>query len=376
MAKYVLFSARFAPLIGGVETYTANLAKALAKSGHQVTIVTCRLGCDPVHEVIDENIELYRMPASAPMGPRLPLAHKNKEAKEIYAHIANKGVDYVVINTRFYRLSRHGLQFAQDTGAPALVIDHGSAYLTMGNAFIDFFIRRYEHIVTRWVKRYKPLFAGVSRASADWLETFGIYTDIVIPNAIDVDAFKNQSSHRNYRREFEIRSDEHVYVAIGRLCPEKGANHLVDLVRANPEGHFFWAGEGSERSFIESAHLSNIHLLGNTCREDVAALLSQADVFFLPTRSEGFCTSLLEAASEGVPAVMPHVGGTDEVMGNPPRFGAIVPVSDINAYREAMFETAKQAHNNPDLHKEIEHHVQTSCSWDNTLQCLYNAFNN
>ncbi len=374
MARYVIFSARFAPLIGGVETYTANLAKALTQQGHEVSIVTCRLTDDPEHEVLEDGVEVFRIPASDPLGPRLPFSHNNRKAKDIYDKIRSEGVDYVVINTRFYRLSRHGLQFAIKAGAPALVIDHGSAYLTMGNAFIDFFIRCYEHIVTNWVKRYKPIFAGVSKASVRWLETFGIYTDIVVPNAIDAFEFRNQASKRDFREEFNVDSSEHIYVAVGRLCPEKGANHLVDLVNANPEGHFFWAGEGPERHVIERSGLRNIHLLGNTSRDDVASLMSQADVFFLPTRSEGFCTSLLEAASEGLPAVMPHVGGTDEVMGNPPQFGAIVPAQDIIEFRQAMFNIADLTRSNPEIKTEIEKHVESSCSWKNTLQCLYHAF--
>ena len=221
---------------------------------------------------------------------------------------------------------------------------------------------------------YNPIFAGVSKASIAWLKTFDIHTDIVVPNAIDAEEFREHASDRDFRREFNIGPDEHMYVAVGRLCPEKGANYLGDLVQINPEGHIFWAGEGPERDAIEAAHLSNVHLLGNTSRTDVASLLSQADVFFLPTRSEGFCTALLEAASEGVPAVMPHVGGTDEVMGNPPQFGAIVPVSDLSRFRAAMYDVASASHNNPGMRQAIERHVESSCSWNNTLQCLYSAF--
>ncbi len=376
MSRYVIFSARFAPFVGGVETYTANLAKSLAQAGHQVDIITCRLTDDDAHEVLGEGINLYRVPAGAPFGPRLPLSYLNKEAHTFYTNLAKNNIDYVIVNTRFYRLSRHGLQFARQVQAPALVLDHGSDYLTIGNPFGDSFIHTYEHAVTSDVKHYHPRFAGISKASVKWLEKFGIHTDLVVPNAIDAQAFRNQSSKRDFRNEFNVGPDEHMYVAIGRLCPEKGAHRLIDLVRANPKGRFFWAGEGPQRYTIESSGVKNVHLLGNMSRPDIAALLDQADAFFLPTRSEGFCTSLLEAGSMGVPAVMPHVGGVDEVMGNPVKFGAVCDVDDIEGFRRAMYEVAEQSRNNPQVKEDIKKHVEQTCSWNNTLESLYRAFEN
>ncbi len=375
MATYAIFSARYAPLVGGVETYTANLARELASQGNRVVIVTCALTQDPEHEVLSDGVELYRVPAASPLGPRLPIARMNKYAREIYDQLEGIGIDRVVINTRFYKLSIHGLKFARRINAPALVIDHGSAYLTMGNAFLDFFIRLYEHYMTAKVKRFNPQFAGVSTKSAQWLSTFGIQTHKVVPNAIDAIAFSAQASNRNFREELGIPTDVYLVSSVGRLTPEKGPEYLLKVADILEDCHFVWAGEGPSRETLQKAGNQRIHLIGNTLHNDLAALFSQSDAFFLPTRSEGFCTSLLEACAMGALPVMPNVGGVAEVMGDPARFGAVVNLANVEDTANAIHEVVTLGEESREILKEqLVEHIVKDCSWTQSVHELQNIF--
>lgn len=112
-------------------------------------------------------------------------------------------------------------------------------------------------------------------------------------------------------------------------------------------------------------------LLGKLDQADLSALLRDADVFCLPTRSEGFCTSLLEAAAQGCVPVMPHVGGTDEVMGfDPVRHGVMLkscePADVAQAIREA---TAQRASG-----EDLSAFVAAECCWGKTVDALEAAF--
>ena len=370
---YAIFSALYAPHTGGVETFTQRLAHQLIEQGNRVIVVTSRVDMHaPAHEVQDDGVEVYRLPSKPLLGGRLPISRKNAEYGRMLAELADSAIERVLVNTRFYRHSLEGVRFAKRVGAPVIVLDHGSAHLTLASTVVDRFVERYEHAITRRMKKLAPAFAGISRASADWLAHFGIETSAVIPNAIDVEQFRNAASGRDFRAEFDAR-DKALVAFVGRLEPEKGALALVQAAPLLGDAYVLaLAGDGSQRVQIEELRADNVILLGQLGQPDLSTLLRDADVFCLPTRSEGFCTSLLEAAAQGVVPVMPHVGGTDEVMGwEPTRFGVALdddePETIAQAIREAVEQDGIAA-------QELREHVAMDCSWDATVKALEDAF--
>lgn len=311
---YAIFSAQYLPHVGGVENFTANLAAQLVREGDQVTVVTSRLSAEqPEFETQANGVAVWRLPSRSLLNGRLPMLRKGAAFKKIRDALLAGTVDRVLVNTRFYALSLEGVRFAAEKGVPCVVLDHGSAYLTLGNAAADAAIRAYEHAVTDKLKSYGPTFAGISRKSCEWLETFGIETSLVIPNAIDAEAFRAESSGRDFRAE--LGAEDRMLVAFtGRLEPEKGAEELAQAAALLSDGYAVaMAGEGSLRARIVGLGIANVRLLGNISHADLSALLSQADVFCLPSRSEGFSTALLEAAAWGLPIVTTDVGGAAEV---------------------------------------------------------------
>jgi glycosyltransferase involved in cell wall biosynthesis len=370
--RYVLFSARYAPEVGGVESFTAHLARELAEEGHRVTVVTSAIAAQPGVESQPDGVEVVRLPCRPLMGGRLPVPRKNALFKVLLARVEEARPDRVLVNTRFYGLSLVGLGLAQRIGAKAVVLDHGSAYLTLGNAAADVAIHVYEHVMTRRCCAYAPVFAGISSFSARWLRTFGIDTDVVIPNAIDAVAFREERSSRDFRQELGIDAQKLV-VSIGRLTPEKGSRELVEAARIVGGGFAFaFAGEGPLREVLERDLPQNVTLLGNLTHPDLSALLSQADLFCLPTRSEGFCTSLLEAGAWGLTPAMTHVGGTDEIMGDPVRFGALLPSMDAQDVAASLMRLERDG--STGRIEALREHVETNCSWRASARALDRAF--
>ena len=94
-------------------------------------------------------------------------------------------IDGVLVNARFYPHSLLGMRIARRHGVRPVVLDHGSAYLSFSNPVLDPAVRLYEHAMTAWGRRYDAAYYGISRKSAEWLGTFGIRAEGVIPNAID-----------------------------------------------------------------------------------------------------------------------------------------------------------------------------------------------
>jgi glycosyltransferase involved in cell wall biosynthesis len=115
-----------------------------------------------------------------------------------------------------------------------------------------------------------------------------------------------------------------VFVTTCRLVPIKNLDRLIQsfakLKQMNPNKEFaLWLiGEGPEKENLNK--LSNRLELGSLVRffgfrEDVSGFLRQADVFILPSLSEGSSVSLAEAMMAGLPAIVTEVGGAKEILG-------------------------------------------------------------
>lgn len=370
---YLIFAARYAPEVGGIESYTANLTDELVRQGHAVTIVTSAISAVLGRTKQDNGVEVVRLPCVALMGGRFPLVKRSAQTRELLEGLCRLGVTRVLVNARFYELSLVGLKVARKMSVPVVLLDHGSAYLTLGNPVLDLALRAYEHTLTALGKRPDVRYAGVSSMSARWLRTFGINTECVIPNAIDAPSFRGEASSRAFRDELGVRSGQTLVTSVGRLSPEKGSRELVEAARILGEDvQVAIAGEGSLRQELTRGLPANVTLLGNLNHADLSALLRDSDLFCLPTRSEGFCTSLLEAGAWGLMPLMTHVGGTDEVMGSPVRYGMLL--EDMGAQTvartiDAAVQACMTGHSDG-----FRCHVEKSCSWSATVDALDGAY--
>ncbi|MCL4401857.1 MAG: glycosyltransferase [Acidobacteria bacterium] len=124
------------------------------------------------------------------------------------------------------------------------------------------------------------------------------------------------------RTRLEIPDQAKVILTVGRLSREKGHLDLLDAVallrRRHPALSFrlVLAGEGPERDSIErrlaALGLSGAVLLAGH-QADVRPYYAMADLFVLPSHSEGSPNALLEAMAAGIPVVATSVGGVPEI---------------------------------------------------------------
>lgn len=163
---------------------------------------------------------------------------------------------------------------------------------------------------------------AVSNAVESDAISSGINQDkiVVIPNGIFIPKEKKLDSVY-LREELNLTGRNKILLTAGRLTFEKGQVFLLrslpKILEAFPEVVLVIAGDGVLRSELECEVerlniSSKVFFLG--FRKDVPQLLASADLFVLPSRSEGLPMVILEAMSIGIPVLSTNVGGIGEVI--------------------------------------------------------------
>lgn len=365
--RVAIFSASYPPHMGGVENFTQNLAAALSARGDAVTVVTNDTNGVGAGLVREGDFDVLRLPCLPLVDGRLPLPKCNGKRRKLLKELASKEFDGVLVNARFYPHSLLGMRMARRWGVRPVVLDHGSAYLSFSNPVLDPCVRLYERAVTALGRRYRPAYFGISRKSAEWLRTFGIEAEGVITNSIDAEKFRAAAMGRDFRDELALEDGTFLVAFVGRLIPEKGVRSLIEASRseelASRHVVFALAGDGPLAEDVRAAEGDGLRWLGRLGAQDVSALLQQADALCLPSRSEGFSTTLLEAAACGCPAVVTDVGGARELIPDV-SCGTIIdsasPVSVTAAFVRLADDRALLA----DQSRNCRQIVEKSFSWD------------
>ena len=160
-------------------------------------------------------------------------------------------------------------------------------------------------------------------------------------NGVDLSAFSSQPNHQKVRQELGV-TEGPVLVTIGRLTEQKGHRYLLQalscLLETWPQLCCLFVGEGElqdalRRMAIDLGVEQACRFVG--VREDIPGILTAADVFVLPSLSEGFPFVLLEALAMGCPVVASRVNGVLELIEDH-KTGLLVPPRDPQALARAI----------------------------------------
>lgn len=372
-----IFTHHYHPQLSGIGNFVDGLAHALVARGDKVVIVTNDSMGVGAGRSVESDLEIIRLPCISLLDGRLPLPKKNSEYYRLLQSLDEYEWNGVLVNTRLFPLSLEGLKFAADHSAKAVVLDHGSAYLSFNQPLLDCFVRRYEDWITNRVKSFEPDFYGISSKSVEWLQHFNISARGVISNSINAASYRNISSDRDFRSELGISKSSLVVAFVGRLIPEKGIYSIIEAARSKElikrDICFVLAGDGPLANEVKEASSSNMYWVGRCSTEDISSLLQQVDVLCLPTRSEGFSTVLLEASACGTPSVVTDVGGARELIPDD-SYGTIIQSMSSDEVALALCRLfddrsllSLQSRNSKAL-------VEERYSWDATARDVEKAF--
>lgn len=110
--------------------------------------------------------------------------------------------------------------------------------------------------------------------------------------------------------------------SVGALIPRKGQRYAIEALGALPEAALVIAGAGPDEATLralaaERGLADRVHFLGAVPHAELPTVLSAADVFVLPSASEGLANAWVEALACGTPVVTTPIPGAQELLTDP-----------------------------------------------------------
>lgn len=170
-----------------------------------------------------------------------------------------------------------------------------------------------------------------------------------IPNGVDIERFKPAEPGMKRRlREARGLKDVPTVIYVGRLVPEKRVGQLVEswktVIQTIPDVQLVIVGTGSEEGSVRAMAGAGVYFAGPV--EDVSSWLQLADVYVLPSISEGLSNALLEAMASGLPIIATAVGEAPNLIQTSEN-GWLIPPDDVEALTAAL----KSALEDPEFNK-------------------------
>lgn len=157
---------------------------------------------------------------------------------------------------------------------------------------------------------------------------------VTVHNAVDFNAFQEMEVDRGVK--------EKVVTFLGRITYQKGPEYFIEaaskVLSRYPDVRFVMAGSGDmlNRSIRRVAQLkmaTKFHFTGFLKGDDVQKMFAHSDVYVMPSVSEPFGISPLEAMRSGVPTIISRQSGVAEVLTHSIK----VDYWDVDAMADAIY---------------------------------------
>ncbi len=317
------------PTYGGSGVVATELGKALAAKGCEVHFISYALPHrldNFVENVIFHEVELGTYPLFEHSLYGLALTSKMVEVVE-YEKLDLLHVHYAIPHATSAYLANQILK-KENRGTKIITTLHGTDITLVGLEpsflpLVKFSIEESDGVtaVSRFLKEKT-------------LTNYNINKDIeVIHNFIDTDVFKPVCND-NFKTHV-APNKEKLLVHTSNFRQVKRVPDTIKIlkeVQKKVPARLILVGDGPERS--ESERLArelgvqkDVLFLGK--QDGLAEILSSADIFLMPSQSESFGLSALEAMACGIPVISSSVGGLPELVRHN-ETGFIAEIGDID----------------------------------------------
>ena len=204
------------------------------------------------------------------------------------------------------------LKYAKKFGVKKRIAHAHTSQYAWGNTIAKYLVPFFHQKNLKCINKYATDFWACSKKSAEFMYGPKIADETkIIPNAVNTDAFiKNVEIKQAVFEEFNIPQTAKVIGHVGRMCTAKNQCFLLDIMKKinelDPNVYLLFIGDG-ELNNVVTGHAKEIdvkNVIFTGSRSDVPRLTQAMDVFLLPSLTEGFPVTVIEAQAADLPVVV------------------------------------------------------------------------
>lgn len=320
--KVAMLGWEFPPFVaGGLGVHCLELTKSLAKQGIEIDFYMPRIeGTNGPLDIARRHghLRIIEVDAEGGMDPygrrtdaydrdfdRSVMLYNKRLLETFSSHDAD------VIHSHDWITGPAAITLRQRTGKPLVATIHSTEYDRSAGIYPQHWIEGIE----RDIVRQADTVIAVSRYTKRLLgELYSADPEKVIPihNGIDADRFRLPPRGHSGRR---------TVLFLARLSRQKGPLYFLKAARrvlqVRPDTDFVIAGQGEMMPecieyTIENQIADRVRFAGFVPDEELPAFYGRHEVYVLPSVSEPFGISVLEAMATGVPTIVTSTSGVGE----------------------------------------------------------------
>ena len=338
----------YRPHTSGLTIYAERLARAFAKRGHQVTVMTTRYDKSLPREEMMDGVRVIRVPVA--------LRISKGVIAPTFGLVVTKLVwQHDVVQLHLPQFDAPGVALrARLFGKPVVLTYHCDLFLPPGlfNRFVNLVVQfqnnmaalLVDHLVT-YTQDYADNSAYLSRYRRK-LTPF--LPPVVLPPA-------KSGAVETFAGTYQTRQRHPVIGMVTRFAAEKGIEVLLDalptVLEKYPQAQVLFAGQ-YQNVIGEQAYADRLmprikkyeemgcwKFLGNLSQEQLAAFYPNMDVLVVPSlnSTEAFGLVQVEAMMNNIPCVASALPGVRRPV-QMHAMGIVVPIGDSSALAEALLE--------------------------------------
>lgn len=302
------------PTFGGSGVVATELGIALAHKGHKVHFITYS---QPFRlNQFNENLFYHEVNVNDyPLFDYQPyesvLASKIVDVA-IYERLDVLHVHYAIPHASVAYLAQQILK-SRKIKLPYITTLHGTDITLVGQD------PSFEPVIFFSLNNSNAITSVSENLRKDTLKTFKIANDVkVIPNFIKMEDYEKHEITQCHRKNFAA-PHEKILIHVSNFRKVKRVEDVLrafDIVRKEIPCKLILVGDGPERPAIDKLCREL-----NTCNDIISVgkianpqeVLAIADVFMLPSETESFGLSALEAMASKIPVVSSNTGGIPEL---------------------------------------------------------------
>lgn len=164
---------------------------------------------------------------------------------------------------------------------------------------------------------------AVSQGLADDMAALGMPRDRISIHRTGLDRARFRLLDRaESRAKLGLPPDGPLLATVGALIPRKGQAFAIEALAQVPCARLALAGAGPDEALLRERAQAlgladRVLFLGPVPHDDIPLLLNAADLFVLPTASEGLANAWVEALACGTPVVTTDIPGAGELITAP-----------------------------------------------------------